>query len=1097
MQKCSNPRPPVNRENSWFFIETKAAFGENHANDFIAMENSNPTVQHFFLFRIQAHALCLLMLLALTYRLGAQNANKPVDVQKLPTKTVNFVFFGSKEGLSQGLVGNVIQDKEGFIWFATKDGLNRYDGYQMRVYRHSAEDPYSLPENHINSILEDPNGNFWVATATKGLWRMDKKRGRFYKFPVDLEGGAASGGLQFQKGCLLVRGRYNALLLHVQEIFPDYENLRSQPKWAIRFSTSWYPVLASAGRYFLLTSRGEIWISTHEGNLFRAIPISDGKWKIQQLDPPYFSEIRFKTIPFCIEDPLSHRVWIFYKNHGWVFDPTQNRTLEQIDCPEWDVYDVRWQMVENKLWCRDKAGNRLEFDFKRKTFTRILSNLGPEVELQYCQVDRKGNKWFGSNGKGAFMIPFFEGRFHTLAKGLSINSIQSGLKNTLHYRYSNALFFYACVPEKDRETKISFPNWVKLTDGIDSKIPDPDHPGTFWQNLNFTFLVRFDSLYRERERIDLSAFEEKNQTGIYHYLSHIDSERHLWRVGGETGGKRFLTEVDLQAGKIVGTFPFPIAGDYHEYPFVSHSHVDAQKRIWFATTLGLFCFDTRSKKWLRHWQFDEKNPNGISAPILLSLCPDPREPERYLWIGTNGGGLNKLDMQTGRCQVFKEKDGLPNEVVYGVLADEFQNLWLSTNRGLCCFAPPEKPGQKPRTRNFTREDGLAGDEFNRYSFLKLANGILAFGGVDGVTWFRPKEVLQKITPPLMALTGFSIYNKDVNPGKDSLTMDRYLPYETEVNLRHDEDMFRIEFTSLGFEPNSKKQYQYRLEGWDKNWVESGNNHFATYTNLDPGTYFFQVKGKVDEEWSQPTPPLKITITPPWWETWWFRILATASALGLLYGLYRYQLAQQLRILRLRDRIASDLHDEIGSTLNSIAFYGEAAQMLIPKENNANDVLDKINTQTRDMMESMSDIVWSLNSRNDSFSELLNRLESFAVGLLEPKGCAVTFRYPENPDSLHLDMNQRRNLYLLVKEAINNAGKYARSHNLWVEFSKQPTGIRVEIRDNGQGFDLEQVNRGNGLHTMRKRAGELQARLDMESKPGLGTRIVVVMNRIKS
>lgn len=1021
----------------------------------------------------------------------------PVDIQKLPTKTVNFVPFGSKEGLSQGLVGNVIQDKEGFIWFATKDGLNRYDGYQMRVYRHNPEDRYSLPENHINSILEDPNGNFWIATATHGLWRLDKKRGRFYKFPVHLEGGFASGGLQFQKGFLLVRGRYNALLLNVKDVFPEYENKHSQPKWAIRFSTSWFPILASAGRYFLLTSRGEIWISTHEGNLFRAIPISDGKWKMEHLDSPYFSRIKFKANPFCIEDLLSHRIWIFFQNHGWEFDPTQNKTLGKIECPEWELNSIRWQMVENKLWYRDKAGNRLEFDFEHKTFTRIISNLGPEVELQYCQVDRKGNKWFGSNGKGAFMIPFFEGRFHTLAKGLSVGAMYSGLKNTLHYRYSDAMFFYACVPEKDNEKRISFPNWVKLTDGIDSKIPDPDLPGTYWQNLNHTFLVRFDSLYREKERINLSAFEEKNQSGIYHYLSHIDSERHLWRLSGETGGKRFLTEIDLGTRKIVGTFPFPIAGDYHEYPFVSHSHLDGQKRIWFATTLGLFCFDTKSKKWLWHWQFDDKNPNGISAPILLSLCPDPQEPKRYLWIGTNGGGLNKLDMQTGRCKVFKEKDGLPNSVVYGVLADEFQNLWLSTNRGLCCFTPPSQHGQKPRTRNFTVEDGLAGDEFNRYSFTKLSNGILAFGGVDGITWFRPKEVLQKITPPLMALTGFSIYNKDVNPGKDSLTIDRHLPYETEVNLQHDEDMFRIEFTSLGFEPDSKKQYQYRLEGWDKNWVESGNNHFATYTNLDPGTYFFQVKGKVDEEWSLPTPPLKITISPPWWGTWWFRILATASVLGLLYGLYRYRLEQQLRILRLRDRIASDLHDEIGSTLNSIAFYGEAAKMLIPKENSATDVLSKINSQTRETMESMSDIVWSLNSRNDSLSQLLDRLEAFAVGLLEPRGCKVEFRFPEKPDSLKLDMNQRKNLFLLVKEAINNAGKYARSRHLLIDFSKTEKGWKIEITDDGVGFDMHQLKRGNGLHTMKKRAEDLQGWLSIHSRVGEGTRVILELTKLKS
>lgn len=1027
-----------------------------------------------------------LLVLGLFHRALSQ----PVDVNTLPTKSLTFQSLGSNEGLSQGLVGNVVHDKDGFIWFATKDGLNRFDGYQMRIYRHQKEDPFSLPENHINSILEDPNGNFWIATSTNGLWRMDKVNGRFYKFPVTLEGETASGGLQFQNGCLWVKGRYNSVLLNVSEVYPIFGDPRTKLKWKIEFSTTWYPKLSSISQYFLLTSQGEIWQSNMEGIVYRAMAGPNGRWMVEKLQDALFSGVRFKGMPFLIEDPKSHLVWIFYQAQGWCFDPKTNKTIESIQCPEWEINSIRFQMVDGKLWYHDKHLNRIEFDFDRKSFTLIKSNLGSDVELQYCEIDRKGSKWFGSNGKGAFVIPYSHGRFHTHSEGKSIGFLYSGLNNQLIYRYSINRFFHEFFPEKDLESKIPYPGWATLLDGTENRISDPDYPGTFWQNLNNVVLTRFDFRYKEVERIDLSAYEEKIQNSIFHYISHIDTDRHLWRTSGNNSGKRFLTEVDLRTGKMLGSYPFPITSDFHEYPFVSHVLYDDQKYIWFATTQGLFCFDTQTKKWVKHYRFEKNQPYGISANILFSICPDPKEPRRYLWLGTNGGGLNKLDIQTGKCLVFDEKDGLPNPVVYGVLADEYQNLWLSTNRGLCCFTPPSKAGDKPRTRNFTKEDGLAGDEFNRYSYARLSNGILAFGGVDGITWFRPAEVLRKVPPPIIALTSFSVYNQEVDPAKDSLIMKHPLPFADEVHLDHHMDMFRIEFTCLGFEPNSKKRYRYFLEGWDKNWVEGGNNHFATYTNLDPGTYTFFVKGKVDEDWSQPCKGLKIIISPAWWETWWFRTLAILLFSGLLFAVYRYRLNQQLKLLRLRDKIALDLHDEIGSTLNSIAFYGEAAQMLIPAENRATDILGKINTQTREMIDSMSDIVWSLNTRNDSFSQMLNRLQSFTVGLMEPMGCRVEFVIPDNADQLKLDMAQRKNLYLLAKEAINNAAKYAHCLNLQISLTTKQGGFTLEIRDDGKGFDPAGVHQGNGLYNMQKRANELGASLSLDSMPGKGTRIIV-------
>lgn len=438
-------------------------------------------------------------------------------------------------------------------------------------------------------------------------------------------------------------------------------------------------------------------------------------------------------------------------------------------------------------------------------------------------------------------------------------------------------------------------------------------------------------------------------------------------------------------------------------------------------------------------------------------------------------------------------DGLPNDVVYGILSDEYHNLWLSTNKGLCCFTPPKSGKGSPVCRNFTTEDGLANDEFNRYSYTKMADGRLVFGGTNGLTWFYPKEVLATGNPPQMAITGFSIFNTPMDFRSDSSVVKAPFPFAKQIDLNHEQDMFRIDFASLDFGPNAKKQYSYFLEGNDKKWIPGGTTNSATYTNLSPGTYTFRVKGtNSDGIWSKAEATLSICISPPWWGTWWFRTLAVLSFLGLIYGAYRYQLAQAIKVVKLRNRIALDLHDEIGSTLNSIAFFGEVANQMMEENDQAKPVLSRMSTHAKEVVESMSDIVWSLNSKNDSFESMVDRLQSFAIHLLEPKGCAVEFHRPDTQAMLKMDMERRRNLYLIVKEAINNSAKYAGASRLWVYFRFTDQLLEVEVGDNGKGFDQNKVAEGNGLGSMRDRAVSLGAKLRFETREGEGTRIYLGM-----
>jgi len=260
----------------------------------------------------------------------------------------------------------------------------------------------------------------------------------------------------------------------------------------------------------------------------------------------------------------------------------------------------------------------------------------------------------------------------------------------------------------------------------------------------------------------------------------------------------------------------------------------------------------------------------------------------------------------------------------------------------------------------------------------------------------------------------------------------------------------------------------------------------------------------DGVWSSNEASIVISISPPWWGTWWFRSLLAFTIAISIYSLYRYRLRQAVNLMLLRNRIATDLHDEIGSTLSSISLYSEAAKRMLDGNESAKKVLTKINSNTSDMMEAMSDIVWAINTRNDKLDNLVNRMRSFAVQVSEAKNFELHLATNENLPDMPLDMYERKNLYLIFKEAINNAAKYAACKNVWIEFTNKSHVLEMKIKDDGKGFNLshatmfpEKQGGGNGLFNMKKRAEDLKGELHIASEPGIGTEILLRIKLKKS
>ena len=282
-----------------------------------------------------------------------------------------------------------------------------------------------------------------------------------------------------------------------------------------------------------------------------------------------------------------------------------------------------------------------------------------------------------------------------------------------------------------------------------------------------------------------------------------------------------------------------------------------------------------------------------------------------------------------------------------------------------------------------------------------------------------------------------------------------------------------------------------MEGFNDKWIDVGSRGYASFTNLDPGKYVFHVKASNnDRVWNETGSSITLIITPPFWKTWWFIFLCIISAAYVLYLFYRNRINQLLQLQNIRNKIASDLHDDVGSTLSSIALFSEVAQH---QSKDVLPMLQSINESSRKMLDAMADIVWTINPENDNFEKIILRMKSFAYELLGAKKIDFEFEADDNVSTLKLPMDVRKNLYLIFKEATNNMVKYAEADKASFSISGNKEKLTMFIRDNGKGFDLSKNSQGNGLKNMKRRATEIGGNLLIESETGIGTTIQIILN----
>ncbi|MBD2699011.1 response regulator [Spirosoma sp. BT702] len=789
------------------------------------------------------------------------------------------------DGLSQGMIYDLKQDQKGFIWIATKDGLNRYDGHNFTVFTHDPYNEYSLSDNNCSALLVDSRGWLWVGTLNQGLNLFNTRTQRFYHLDIRDQTSANAGNYAINylyedpKGDIWVVADIKKLFKislpdELKASLPKQSNLTKQvqisqlavPEKKITSinSLSFRPdgqalaVYDRASQYFnwkTLKSLGELALAPFKTSVFFTTKgdINQNLWCVAL---PNKISIRRQGIQKDI--PLEPRK-----------DSLITLRLLTPKLIAIAVSDLLWLMSPEELMRQDSLT-------KRNAFTILPSNLYAITEFL---IDQTGNVWVGTSGYGLRKFNPKIKRFQSLLPTTTLSYIYTDQQNRTYIRhefaydqldwFTNRLisFLPANLPPADKRARYMM----------------QDRQGTFWiSNTNFQnqemSLFKFSSDWKLLKKYKLPP---NTAFGFYNNRTVEDNQGRLWT--GLLDGKLLLFDPKTETFRVF-SYQSLLPQKISEIE-TSALYFDQTGTLWIGTTRGLIRADhPLTNPVFSLYKNSTKDRQSLSNDLVSSLLDDPNQPNKYLWVGTKGGGLNRLNKQTRQFDHFTEKDGLPNKVVYGILSDEFKNLWLSTNRGLALFNPERKT-----FCNFTKADGLQDDEFNTGSFFKTPSGELLFGGVHGLTTFQARNVLRSNSQvPKAQLIGLKINNETVGVGNPDGILSETIENTQRIDLAHTQNLLTLEFGVMDFANSAKNRYRYRLAGIDKRWIEAGTNRFANYAQLPAGSYTFQMMGTADgQTWSKPV-DLQVRVHPPFYLSWWAYLCYVLVLAVIGWQLYRFQ-----------------------------------------------------------------------------------------------------------------------------------------------------------------------------------------------------------------
>ena len=810
-----------------------------------------------------------------------------------------------EDGLSQNSVFCMIQDLHGFLWFGTEDGLNRYDGYSFTVFRHQSSDSLSLSDNFITALYEDDTGLIWIGTEN-GLNRFDPITETFKNWQK-IEKLPPGHGLSDNKITEIFEDRFGKIWigtyrggLNCYDRQSDkFRHWQHDPENSHSLSLNYITAIYE-------DEQGNLWIGTYNGlNLMNRETGQFRKWFPETDNPNSLSHQTIWSIGE-IKGESKSTLWIGSQQGMNRFNPTDSTFTPFLPYPE-NPEDWRnsissfSQQNHQTTWIGTYGGLYItKFEKDEPHFKQFLFHRENEPAslssnwVTAIRQDRSGVWWVATENGGLNKYSNLNNRFGFLTNRDTSDKPALSHKNVMPiFETNNGDLWIG--------TERGLNRWDRKNGKIQQWFHQPDNPYSLSAN-NITTIVPAspNSLWIGTSGGGLNLLDIRSGTfrrwlrdpgnpqGISHnYIMcmNVDQTGLLW-IGMWGAG---LNRLDPKTGLFEHWRNNP-----NDPTSLSHDDVwcileDRYQFLWVGTKGGGLNRYEREIGQFVHYTYNSEDSTSISSDVVFSIL---ESQDGFLWIGTKNG-LNKFDRKTGTFLRYAESDGLPNNVVYGILEDDQGFLWLSTNKGISRFNPISETFD-----NYDILDGLPSNEFSSGSDFKNKQGELFFGGINGFIFFHPDSIHKNLYIPPIHLTGFQILNQPIVVDSGGI-LSQSLIFQPEITLSYHQNVFSFEFAALDYSTPEKNQYAYMMEGFDQGWIQAGNRRFASYTNLPPGSYTFQVKGtNSDGLWNENGTAIQIIITPPWWRTNWAYGLYIIMFGFVLFIIRKYE----LRRVRLKDEL---------------------------------------------------------------------------------------------------------------------------------------------------------------------------------------------------
>lgn len=986
--------------------------------------------------------------------------------EQLPIKT-----FTTADGLANDAVNQIKRDSRGFLWLCTAEGLSRFDGYQFTNYTTDQ----GLPHRSVTDLLETRDGSYWIATG-HGLSRFNQNGSPVftnYLPGTEERSWQVEAVLQDSAGTIWLGthgGVYRLVLSGSQVQFQFVEmGMPSEGE-------------GSLVQAMIADRQDSLWVGTTASGLYR-------RWPDGHVDH-YTSAngLPVGRISALLED-RDGRLWVG-TNHG-LMELVANPNPKEIvvaqsfttrDGLASDWIETVFQSADGKLWVGTDSGlcelNRSAPKNGPQFRTYTTANGLSSHYVMALAEDRDGNLWLGTDSGGAMKLANSGFTNYTEADGLAaagVDAVFEDRAGNLCVVSSGTKHF---INRLDGHRFISvwpaFPKQITSFGWGWNQISFQDHTGEWWLPTS-QGLVRFPAV---RHVDDLAHTAPK---AFYTTRDGLPFSE-VFRLYEDRSGNIWISTLsDLSNGltrweRASGTFR-------------TFSEADGLVSLRVRPAMA-FAEDTSGNLWIGHLSgglsryskgrftyFDQAD--GVPSGTIRSLYMDHAH---RLWIASSTGGLARIDNPTAERPQFVSYTtvtGLSSNDVWCITEDSLGLLYIGTGRGLDRLDP-----QTGHVKRFTANDGLLVGKVT--SAFRDSHGVLWFASnVHGLSRLVPRPDPVDPPPP--------IYISGLRIAGETYPLSRL--GETNVaqlNLGPNQNELNIDFVGLDFGSGETLRYQYRFEGTDRDWSSPTDLRSVNYPNLPPGRYRFLVRAVNDEGQVSAQPAtLAFSILPPVWRRWWFLTMVAILIGFAVFAAHRQRVGRLIELERVRTRIATDLHDDIGANLSLIAMLSEVARGQLQRDDaQSREWLSTIATTSRDTIDAMSDIVWAVNPTRDHLRDLTRRMRRFADDILAARNIELQFKTPDAGVDFKLGADLRREIFLIFKESINNIVRHSGCTVASIDLQIEGGWLVLMMTDDGRGIDEEQIAEGTGLGSMRQRARKLGGRFEVSSQNGDGTKVIL-------